>query len=94
MARPLRFEIPGGCWHTWNRGVNFGDIVVDDIRTASGASYRWVAGFEKAPEWIDPRLVLGAFGGDLESQEREFRKFVDAGAGITRAPWCDAVGSG
>ena len=26
------------------------------------------------------------------SQQREFRSFVEAGAGITRAPWKDAVG--
>jgi putative transposase len=194
MARPLRFEIPGGYWHTWNRGVNFGDIVVDDIDRRSfvallaeavrrykwvilqftlmtnhfhlvfetpyptlsrgmkwleqkyvqrfnrrhgrvgplfqgrykhqavengtfllgllryvalnpvrakmverpeqyeWSSYRCVAGFEKAPEWIDPAWVLGEFGLDPESQQREFRKFVDAGAGITRAPWRDAAG--
>jgi hypothetical protein len=56
------------------------------------SSYRWAAGFEKAPEWIDPAWVLGEFGLDPESQQREFRKFVDAGTGITRAPWRDAVG--
>ena len=36
--------------------------------------------------------MLGAFGPDLESQQREFRKFTEAGAGIARAPWRDAVG--
>jgi hypothetical protein len=36
--------------------------------------------------------VLSEFGPDLASQHREFRKFVDAGAGITRAPWLDAIG--
>jgi hypothetical protein len=50
MARPLRFEIPAGYWHTWNRGVNFGDIVVDDIDRRSFVAllaeavrrYKWV----------------------------------------------------
>jgi putative transposase len=56
------------------------------------SSYRWIAGFEEAPGWIDPRWVLAQFGAELESQQREFRKFVDAGRGITRAPWLDAVG--
>jgi putative transposase len=56
------------------------------------SSYRWLAGFETAPEWFKPGPVLDQFGPDVESQLREFRKFVDAGAGITRAPWRDAVG--
>ena len=49
----LRFEIPGGYWHTWNRGVNFGDIVVDDIRSTSGAA---IAG------WLDSRRLPSGSG--------------------------------
>ncbi len=56
------------------------------------SSYRWLAGFEKAPEWFQPGPILESFGPDLDTQQRELRKFVDAGAGITRAPWKDAVG--
>ncbi len=56
------------------------------------SSYAAVAGFEAAPAWIDPRTILEQFGPDLATQQREFRKFVDAGAGITRAPWKDAIG--
>ena len=56
------------------------------------SSYRWLAGFEKAPEWFQPGAVLDQFGPDVESQQRELRKFVEAGVGITRAPWLDAFG--
>ena len=56
------------------------------------SSYRWLGGFEKAPEWFQPGAVLDQFGPDVESQQRELRKFVEAGAGITRAPWFGAVG--
>ena len=59
--------------------------------------YRWssrraLAGFEPAPAWIEARWALERFGPDLATQQREYRKFVDAGAGITRAPWKNAVG--
>ncbi len=56
------------------------------------SSYRWLAGFEKAPEWFKPGPILEPFGPELESQQRESRKFTEAGVGITRAPWKDAVG--
>lgn len=56
------------------------------------SSYRWIAGFEPAPEWIDRRWTLAQFGPDPTTQQREYRKFVEAGVGITRAPWEDAVG--
>jgi REP element-mobilizing transposase RayT len=55
-------------------------------------TYRWLAGFEKAPKWFDPGPILESFGPDLATQQRELRKFVEAGAGITRAPWKDAIG--
>jgi hypothetical protein len=35
--------------------------------------------------------MLSAFSPDLATQRREFRKFTRAGAGITRAPWRDAI---
>jgi putative transposase len=54
------------------------------------SSYRWLAGFEKAPEWFQPGFILESFGPDLDTQQRELRKFVEAGVGITRAPWEDA----
>jgi hypothetical protein len=47
---------------------------------------------EKAPEWFQPGFILESFGPDLETQQRELRKFVEAGVGITRAPWHDAFG--
>jgi putative transposase len=56
------------------------------------SSYRAIAGFEPAPGWVDVQWALTRFGPDLGTQQREFRKFVDAGEGITRAPWQDAIG--
>jgi REP-associated tyrosine transposase len=56
------------------------------------SSYRWLAGFEQAPKWFKPGPMLDTFGTDRPSQLREFRKFVEAGAGITTPPWRDAVG--
>ena len=56
------------------------------------SSYRWLAGFEKAPAWFKPGPILEPFGLDLETQQRELRKFTEAGVGITRAPWKDAIG--
>src|SRR5512140_1070475 len=56
------------------------------------SSYRWLAGFEEAPAWFKPGAILESFGPDLATQQREFRKFTEAGAGITRAPWLDAIG--
>ena len=55
-------------------------------------SHRAIAGFEEAPAWINTEWALERFGKDMATQRREYRKFVDAGAGITRAPWKDAVG--
>src|SRR5512140_58164 len=56
------------------------------------SSYRWLAGFEEPPAWFKPGPILESFGPDLATQQREFRKFTDTGAGITRAPWVDAIG--
>jgi hypothetical protein len=56
------------------------------------SEYRPDVTFEEVPRWIDARWALERFGPDLASQQREYRAFVDAGAGITRAPWKDAVG--
>jgi len=36
--------------------------------------------------------VPDGFDPDLETQQREFRQFTEAGVGITRAPWDDAIG--
>src|SRR5512142_1492595 len=55
------------------------------------SSYRWLAGFEEAPEWFQPGPMLDSFGSDRPSQLRDFRKFVEAGVGITTPPWCGAV---
>ena len=56
------------------------------------SAYRWLAGYETPPEWYKPGDVLDAFGPDLETQQREFRKFTAAGVGITEAPWHKAIG--
>ncbi len=56
------------------------------------SGYRWLAGYEKPPDWYKPGRVLDSFGPDLDTQQREFHKFTEAGAGITRAPWRDAIG--
>jgi putative transposase len=56
------------------------------------SSYRALAGLAAAPVWLDPSKTLASFGVDLLSQQRELRSFMEAGAGITRAPWKDAVG--
>ena len=50
------------------------------------SSYAVIAGFEPAPTWIHPEWILSQVGTDLASQQREFRTFVNAGRGITRAP--------
>ena len=55
-------------------------------------SHRAIAGYEAAKPWMPCELVLAHFGFDRGSQVREYRRFVDAGAGIERAPWEDAVG--
>lgn len=55
------------------------------------SGYRWLAGYEKAPDWYKPGRVLDSFGPDVESQLREFHKFTETGAAIGRAPWHDAV---
>ena len=56
------------------------------------STYRWLAGYEKAPDWYQPGRVLEVLGADRATQLNEFRKFTDAGVGITRAPWEDAIG--
>lgn len=56
------------------------------------SAYRWLAGYEKPPAWFDPGRVMEAFGPDLATQQHEFRRFTEAGVGITRAPWRDAIG--
>lgn len=55
-------------------------------------SHRAVAGFEETKPWMASELILSHFGRDRTTQLREYRKFVDAGTGIERAPWDDAVG--
>ncbi|MFZ2492324.1 MAG: transposase [Thermoanaerobaculia bacterium] len=56
------------------------------------SGYRWLAGYETPPDWYKPGEMLSAFGPDLQSQQREFRRFTEAAAGIMRAPWSDAIG--
>ena len=57
------------------------------------SSYRWLAGYEKAPDWYDPGPALEAWGPDITEQQREFRKFTEAGVGIiSTAPWKSAIG--
>jgi hypothetical protein len=56
------------------------------------SSHRAAAGYEPAPSWVRNEWTLAQFGPDLKTQQREYRQFVDAGAGIERAPWEDAVG--
>ena len=56
------------------------------------SSHRATAGLEPMPSWVRSEWTLAQFGPDEQTQRREYVKFVDAGAGITRAPWEDAVG--
>jgi putative transposase len=56
------------------------------------SGYRWLSGYDKAPEWYKPGPVLEAFGNDAATQQQEFRNFTEAGAAITRAPWHEAKG--
>src|SRR6185295_17038641 len=56
------------------------------------SSHRATAGYEPMPTWIRSEWTLAQFGSDRETQQRRYREFVDAGAGIERAPWEDAVG--
>lgn len=55
-------------------------------------SHRAAAGLERVPAWLQTRWTLEQFGSDRTSQRREYRKFVDAGGGIERAPWENAIG--
>ena len=54
-------------------------------------SHRAMAGLEPAPPWLSTESLLPHFGPNRKIQLREYRKFVDAGAGIERAPWEEAV---
>jgi putative transposase len=55
-------------------------------------SHRAIAGYEEPRPWMTCEPVLAHFGLDHAGQISEYRKFVDAGAGIERVPWDDAVG--
>jgi putative transposase len=56
------------------------------------SSYRATAGLEAAPAWLSTSSVLQQHGFDLAMQQRNYRDFIDAGAGIERSPFEDAVG--
>ena len=67
--------------------------MVDRPQDYRWSAYRWLAGYEKPPDWYKPGDVLSAFGSDLRTQQREFREFTEAAAvRIARAPWRDAIG--
>jgi putative transposase len=54
-------------------------------------SHRAIAGYDRPKPWMTCEPVLSLFGQERSSQVAEYRTFVDAGAGIERAPWDDAV---
>jgi putative transposase len=54
-------------------------------------SYRITAGYAEPRDWVGSSWTLRQFGEDVESQQREYRKFVEAGAHITRSPLEDCV---
>jgi hypothetical protein len=49
------------------------------------SSHRATAGYEPTPDWLRNEQTLAQFGADREQQQREYRRFVDAGAGIPRS---------
>src|SRR5512142_501269 len=49
--------------------------MVDRPEQYRWSSYRWLAGFEEAPAWFKPGVVLNEFGPDRPSQLVELRKF-------------------
>ena len=55
------------------------------------SSYRAKVGLEEPPEWLTMRDTLAHFGNELPAQREEYRKFVEAGASITRSPFDDLV---
>jgi putative transposase len=75
-------------------------IALNPVKAGMAArpeDYRWgshraTAGLEAMPAWMRSEWTLAQFGGDVETQRRNYREFVDAGAEIERAPWEDAVG--
>ena len=40
------------------------------------SSYRATAGLEKAPQWLEVRWVLGQFGRNLKSAQKNYRAYV------------------
>jgi putative transposase len=56
------------------------------------SSHRATAGYEPMPPWVASEWTMAQFGPDRQAQQREYQRFVDAGIGIERAPWEDAVG--
>lgn len=54
------------------------------------SSYRAKIGHAPVPEWLTT-TTLGEFGKDEVSQREAYRKFVEAGAGLTRSPFDDMV---
>lgn len=55
------------------------------------SSYRAKLGLEEPPEWLTMGDTLAPFGSELPTQREEYRKFVEAGASITRSPFDDLV---
>src|ERR1700682_1624066 len=66
--------------------------MVDRPEAHRWSSYRATAGLETAPPWLTTDWALALFGVDLAVQQRNYRQFVDEGAGIKRSPLEDAVG--
>jgi putative transposase len=56
------------------------------------SSHRATAGYEPMPDWIRSEQTLAQFGADREEQQREYRRFVDAGANIQRSSCENVVG--
>ncbi len=56
------------------------------------SSHRATAGLEPMPAWIRSEWTLAKFGPDEATQRQKYVEFVNAGAGITPAPWEAAVG--
>lgn len=65
--------------------------IVERAEDWKWGSHRAVVGLDRMPQWMSADRALQPFGQDRQQQIDEYRRFVDAGAGITRAPWEDAV---
>jgi hypothetical protein len=102
MVRPLRLEFAGALYHVTSRGLRKAAyflefaryVVLNPLRARMvrspgdypWRSYRAMIGEEAAPEWLERRATLAAFG-QAEAQAIEgYRAFVAAGQGQP-SPW-------